>query len=228
MIHVDLTGAAPFFGAHTPDYAAAEAAHRTLSEKTGAGSDFLGWTELPRRIRETELARILAAGKTIREKGDALVVVGIGGSYLGARAAYELIGRREGGAELLFAGNGLSAATLRDTIEKLGDRDFCVNVVSKSGTTLEPANFVTLTDDEGNDVELEYVDALEYNGTTYMAFFPVVEEDSEEEENEEEYGLVILKSQMENGEEFLVTVDDEEEIDKVYDLFMEQILSDEE
>ena len=89
-------------------------------------------------------------------------------------------------------------------------------------------NFVMLTDDEGNDVELEYVDALEYNGTTYMAFFPVVEEDSEEEENEEEYGLVILKSQMENGEEFLVTVDDEEEIDKVYDLFMEQILSDEE
>ena len=89
-------------------------------------------------------------------------------------------------------------------------------------------NFVTLTDDEGNDVELEYVDALEYNGTTYMAFFPVVEEDSEEEENEEEYGLVILKSQMENGEEFLVTVEDEEEIDKVYDLFMEQILSDEE
>ena len=139
MIHVDLTGAAPFFGAHTPDYAAAEAAHRTLSEKTGAGSDFLGWTELPRRIRETELARILAASKAIREKGDALVVVGIGGSYLGARAAYELIGRREGGAELLFAGNGLSAATLRDTIEKLGDRDFCVNVVSKSGTTLEPA-----------------------------------------------------------------------------------------
>ena len=139
MIHVDLTGAAPFFGAHTPDYAAAEAAHRTLSEKTGAGSDFLGWTELPRRIRETELARILAAGKSIREKGGALVVVGIGGSYLGARAAYELIGRREGGAELLFAGNGLSAATLCDTIEKLGDRDFCVNVVSKSGTTLEPA-----------------------------------------------------------------------------------------
>ncbi len=89
-------------------------------------------------------------------------------------------------------------------------------------------NFVTLTDDEGNDIELEYVDALEHNGTTYMAFFPVVEEDSEDEENEEEYGLVILKSQMENGEEFLVTIDNEEEIDKVYDLFMEQILSDEE
>ena len=89
-------------------------------------------------------------------------------------------------------------------------------------------NFVTLTDDEGNDIELEYVDALEHNGTTYMAFFPVVEEDSEGEENEEEYGLVILKSQMENGEEFLVTIDDEEEIDKVYDLFMEQMMEDEE
>ena len=76
--------------------------------------------------------------------------------------------------------------------------------------------------------QLEYIDALEYNGTTYMAFFPVVEEDSEEEENEEEYGLIILKSQMENGEEFLVTIEDEEEIDKVYDLFMEQILADEE
>ena len=89
-------------------------------------------------------------------------------------------------------------------------------------------NFVTLTDDEGNDIELEYVDALEHNGAAYVAVFPVVEEDSEDEENEEEYGLVILKSQMENGEEFLVTIDDEEEIDKVYDLFMEQILSDEE
>ena len=89
-------------------------------------------------------------------------------------------------------------------------------------------NFVTLTDDEGNDIELEYVDALEHNGTTYMAFFPVVEEDSEDEENEEEYGLVILKSQMENGEEFLVTIDDEDEINEVYDLFMEQMMEDEE
>ena len=109
---------------------------RSRSSRRCRSAAPLRWS---RRIRETELTRILAAGKAIREKGDALVVVGIGGSYLGARAAYELIGRREGGAELLFAGNGLSAATLRDTIEKLGDRDFCVNVVSKSGTTLEPA-----------------------------------------------------------------------------------------
>ncbi len=89
-------------------------------------------------------------------------------------------------------------------------------------------NFITLTDDDGNDIELEYIDALEYNGTTYMAFFPVVEEDGEEDGNEEEYGLIILKSQMENGEEFLVTVDDEQELDTVYDQFMEQLLADEE
>ena len=78
MIHVDLTGAASFWGKNGPDYAAAAAAHRTLSEKSGAGADFLGWTDLPKRIRETELSRILAAGKTIREKGDVLIVIGIG------------------------------------------------------------------------------------------------------------------------------------------------------
>ena len=82
-------------------------------------------------------------------------------------------------------------------------------------------NFVTLTDEEGNDIELEYIDALEHNGTTYMAFFPVVEEG--EEENEDEYGLIIL-----NGEEMLANVVDEDEINEVYDLFMEQMMEDEE
>lgn len=89
-------------------------------------------------------------------------------------------------------------------------------------------NFITLTDDDGNDIELEYIDALEYNGTTYMAFFPAVEEDDGDGEDEEEYGLIILKSQMENGEEMLVTIDDENELNTVYDQFMEQILADEE
>ncbi|MBQ1742709.1 MAG: DUF1292 domain-containing protein, partial [Oscillospiraceae bacterium] len=83
-------------------------------------------------------------------------------------------------------------------------------------------NFITLTDDDGKEIELEYVDALEYQGKTYMAFFPVVEEGADEED--EEYGLVILRSETENGEDFLVTVDDEQELDTVYDLFMEQIL----
>ena len=87
-------------------------------------------------------------------------------------------------------------------------------------------NFVKLTDDEGNDIELEYVDALEHNGTTYMAFFPVVEEG--EEENEDEYGLIILKSEQIGGEELLSNILDEDELNEVYDLFMEQLMADEE
>ena len=86
-------------------------------------------------------------------------------------------------------------------------------------------NFITLTDEDGNDIELEYVDALEHEGQTYMAFFPAVEDEADEES--EDYGLVILKSVTENGEELLSTLDSDEELDKVYDLFMEQILADE-
>lgn len=86
-------------------------------------------------------------------------------------------------------------------------------------------NFITLTDDEGNDIELEYVDALEHNGETYMAFFPAVEDETEDAED---YGLVILKSVTEDGEEFLSTLDSDEELNEIYDLFMEQILADEE
>jgi glucose-6-phosphate isomerase len=139
MIKVDLSGAEKFWGDRGPNWEVCAAAHRTLAGKSGLGSDFLGWLELPRRIKEQELGRIVAAGKKIRQKGDALVVIGIGGSYLGARAAYDLLGRKGDGVELFFAGNGLSATSLRDTLRALGDRDFCVNVVSKSGTTLEPA-----------------------------------------------------------------------------------------
>lgn len=86
------------------------------------------------------------------------------------------------------------------------------------------ANIITLTDEDGQEIELEYVDALEWNGTTYMAFFPVAEEDVPD--GEEDYGLVLLKSEMQDGEELLVTIDDEEELDTVYDKFMEQILLD--
>ncbi len=87
-------------------------------------------------------------------------------------------------------------------------------------------NFITLTDDEGNDIELEYVDALEYNGQTYMAFFPTLAD--EDDEDNDDYGLVILKSIIVKGEEMLSTLDSEEEADKVYDLFMEQMMEDEE
>ena len=87
-------------------------------------------------------------------------------------------------------------------------------------------NLISLTDDEGNNIDLEYVDALELNGQTYMAFFPVVEEGADEDSDE--YGMVILKSEMVNGEELLSTLDSEEEAEKVYDLFMEQLMEDEE
>ena len=87
-------------------------------------------------------------------------------------------------------------------------------------------NFITLTDEDGNEIELEYVDAIEVDGQTYMAFFPTVDDDADEAAAEE-FGLVILKSITENGEELLSTLDSDEELDRVYDLFMEQLMDDE-
>lgn len=87
-------------------------------------------------------------------------------------------------------------------------------------------NFITLTDEDGNDIELEYVDAIEVDGQTYMAFFPTVDDEADEAAAED-FGLVILKSITENGEELLSTLDSDEELDKVYDLFMEQLMADE-
>ena len=85
--------------------------------------------------------------------------------------------------------------------------------------------FITVTDEEGNDIELELVDALEHEGNTYMAFFPAVLEEGGEES--EDYGMVILKSIEENGEELLSTLDTDEELEKIYALFMERFYSDE-
>ena len=86
-------------------------------------------------------------------------------------------------------------------------------------------DFITVTDEEGNDIELELVDALEHEGNTYMAFFPAVLEEGGEES--EDYGMVILKSIEENGEELLSTLDTDEELEKIYALFMERFYSDE-
>jgi len=86
-------------------------------------------------------------------------------------------------------------------------------------------DFITVTDEDGNDIELELVDMLEHNGITYMAFFPAVPEGSDEDDDD--YGMVILKSITENGEDLLSTLDSEEELSEVYDLFMEQIFADE-
>lgn len=87
-------------------------------------------------------------------------------------------------------------------------------------------NFITLTDEDGNEIELEFVDAIEVDGQTYMAFFPTVDDEADEAAAEE-FGLVILKSITENGEELLSTLDSDEELNRVYDLFMEQLMDDE-
>ena len=141
MIKVDLSGAEKFFAEGGPDYAAAAKAHETLVGRTGAGADFTGWLELPQRIRYGELPAILDAARLIRSRSKALVVIGIGGSYLGARGAIELLKPIPGKDDprIFFVGNGLSADALCDTLDQLGDMDFDVNVISKSGTTLEPA-----------------------------------------------------------------------------------------
>ena len=141
MVKVDLSGASAFFTAAGPDYALAALAHKTLKEGSGLGNDFIGWVDLPRKIRDTELDRILAAADKIRSRSKALVVIGIGGSYLGARGAIELLRPipAPGDPRVFFVGNGLSADYLRDVLAQLGDDDYDVNVISKSGTTLEPA-----------------------------------------------------------------------------------------
>ena len=141
MIRVDLSGAQAFFTQAGPDYSAVRRAHEVLTEKSGLGADFTGWVELPRKIRDTELDRICRTAELIRSRSKALVVIGIGGSYLGARGAIELLKPVPGPNDpaVFFAGNGLSADALCDTLTKLGDCDFDVNVISKSGTTLEPA-----------------------------------------------------------------------------------------
>ena len=94
-------------------------------------------------------------------------------------------------------------------------------------------DFITVTDEEGNDFELEMVDSLEHNGITYYAMFPAVEEDEatgqpkDVDADDEEYGLVIIKAIQENGEELLSTLDSDEELDQVYELFMERFFQDE-
>ena len=112
----------------------------------GAGNDFLGWLDLPVNYDKEEFVRIQKAAEKIQKDSDVLVVIGIGGSYLGARAAIEFCKgqmyngiREEGIPEIYFAGNNISSSYLNDIVKIIGDRDFSVNIISKSGTTTEPA-----------------------------------------------------------------------------------------
>ena len=123
-------------------------AHNTVHEGTGAGSDFLGWLDLPVNYDKEEFARIKVAANKIKENSDVLIVIGIGGSYLGARAAIEgltnnfynmLPNNARKTPKVFFVGNNISSTYISDLFEAIEGLDVSVNVISKSGTTLEPA-----------------------------------------------------------------------------------------
>ena len=125
-----------------------DVAHEMLHEKTGLGNDFLGWVDLPQNYDKEEFARIKKAAEKIQSDSDVLVVIGIGGSYLGARAAIECLGHSfrnnltkesRKTPEIYFAGNNISSTYLMDLLDIIKDKDVSLNVISKSGTTTEPA-----------------------------------------------------------------------------------------
>lgn len=135
---------------HEMDYLAPfiEVAHKMLHEKKGPGNDFLGWVDYPKTYPKEEFNRIKLAADKIRNSCDALVVIGIGGSYLGAKAAIEGLSHsfynnipknKRKGPEIYFAGQNISGRYLKHLMEALEGKDLCVNVISKSGTTTEPA-----------------------------------------------------------------------------------------
>ena len=147
MIRVHTANIEPFLSAPHADALLPElnVAQGHLQNGTGAGSDFIGWVNLPRNYDKEEYARIKAAAERIQSDSQALVVIGIGGSYLGARGVIECLCspnynlKKKSTPNIYFAGNGLSADALHELSELLEGVDFSVNVISKSGTTTEPA-----------------------------------------------------------------------------------------
>ncbi|PTJ48581.1 glucose-6-phosphate isomerase [Staphylococcus simulans] len=144
-IELDYSKALKFVDEHelTQQQEIVKTIHRVIHEGTGVGNDFLGWLDLPVDYDKEEFSRILEAAKRIKEHSDVLVVIGIGGSYLGARAAIEMLSSAfrtsDEYPEIVFAGNHLSSTYLHDLIEYFDGKDYSVNVISKSGTTTEPA-----------------------------------------------------------------------------------------
>ncbi len=149
-ISLDYSKAAKFVQAHELDYskASVEKAKEVLVGKSGAGNDFLGWIDLPVNYDKEEFARIKKAAEKIQGDSEVLVVIGIGGSYLGARAAIDFIGHTFANSvskeirkspEIYYAGNSISTTYIKHLIQVIGERDFSVNIISKSGTTTEPA-----------------------------------------------------------------------------------------
>ncbi len=115
--------------------------HQVIHDKNGAGSEFLGWLEWPSTYDKDEYKRVLLASKKIRKQSDILVVIGIGGSYLGAKAGIEFLRKPFTGndLEIIFAGHQMSGSYLKHLVDYLQNKSFSINVISKSGTTTEPA-----------------------------------------------------------------------------------------
>ena len=149
-ITFDYSKATSFVSAHEMEYMkklALDAKEQLLS-RTGAGNDFLGWIDLPVDYDKEEFDRIKKAAKKIQEDSDVLLVIGIGGSYLGARAAIEFLRHSFYNSvpsevrktpEIYYVGNNISSRYIKHLVDVIGDRDFSINMISKSGTTTEPA-----------------------------------------------------------------------------------------
>ena len=147
VVHFDASKLTPFV--HENELkemqAMVTAADQELREGTGAGSDFRGWIDLPINYDKDEFDRIKKAAKKIQNDSEVLVGIGIGGSYLGAQASIEFLNSSFYGREkekyptVVFCGNSLSGSYLYDLLEWLGDKDFSINIISKSGTTTEPS-----------------------------------------------------------------------------------------
>lgn len=125
-----------------------EIAHDLIHEKKIRGNNFLGWVDLPQNYDNNEISRILEASEKIKRDCDVFIVIGIGGSYLGSKAAIEMLGHsfrnnvkieHRNSPEIYFAGNNISSTYILDLLDIIGDRDYSINVISKSGTTTEPA-----------------------------------------------------------------------------------------
>ncbi|BCB05411.1 glucose-6-phosphate isomerase [Bacillus sp. KH172YL63] len=152
MTHIrfDYSKALSFFGEHELTYLsdAVKVAHHSLHEQTGAGNDFLGWIDLPVDYDKEEFSRIQKSAEKIKSDSDILLVIGIGGSYLGARAAIEMLNHsfynalpkdKRSTPQVLFVGQNISSTYMKDLMDLLDGKDFSINVISKSGTTTEPA-----------------------------------------------------------------------------------------
>ncbi len=150
QIKLDLSKARPFIGEHEVGMLQEQVklAHEMLHQKTGPGNDFLGWVELPVSYDKKEFQAVMKAAEQIRKDSQVLVVIGIGGSYLGARAAIDLLNHsfhnqlsaeKRKGPQILYLGNTISPTYTGELLDLLADKDFSVNVISKSGTTTEPA-----------------------------------------------------------------------------------------